>query len=75
MSNVESVETYGRNKLRGRIIERYKTQTRFAAEIGISKNALSQKMTGKMGMDQRDIALWCKLLDINIDEIGEFFFT
>lgn len=66
---------YTYNKLRGRIVERYRTQEAFAQEIGITKNALSRKMTGKAGISQEDIAKWCQLLDIQIAEIGEFFFT
>lgn len=67
--------TYTYNKLRGRIVERYRTQDAFAKAIGITKNALSRKMTGKAGISQEDIAKWCQLLDIDIREIGEYFFT
>lgn len=66
---------YSYNKLRGRIVEKYRTQDRFAAAIGITKNALSRKMTGKTGISQEDIVKWCALLDIDTSEIGEFFFS
>lgn len=66
---------YTYNKLRGRIVERYRTQESFAAAIGITKNALSRKMTGKAGISQEDIAKWCELLDIELREIGDYFFT
>lgn len=75
MSNVATPDTYERNKLRGRIVERYKTQAAFAEQIGITKHAFSRKMTGKSGLSQADIALWCQLLDIDRKEIGEYFFT
>lgn len=67
--------TFTYNKLRGRIVERYRTQEAFAQEIGITKNALSRKMTGKAGISQEDITKWCELLGIEINEIGEYFFT
>lgn len=66
---------YTYNKLRGRIVEKYRTQERFAQAIGINKNALSRKMTGRTGISQEDIAKWCQLLDIDKDLIGEYFFT
>lgn len=62
------------HKLKGRIIEKYDTQGKFAEVIGISMNSMSKKMTGKVGFSKADIALWCELLDIRQSEIGEFFF-
>lgn len=67
--------SYSYNKLRGRIIERYGTQEKFARAINISNNALSKKMTGKTGISQEDIIKWSKLLDIDVPSIGEYFFT
>lgn len=75
MTNVIPTEQFERNKLRGRIVERYRTQTAYARALGITKDALSRKMTGKNGMSQDDIVRWCDLLDIDRDEIGEYFFT
>lgn len=75
MSNVGDPATYERNKLRGRIVERYKTQAAFAKELGITKYALSRKMTSKSSLSQEDIVLWCNLLNIDREEIGEYFFT
>lgn len=66
---------YRYNKLRGKIIEKYGTQEKFAREVGISKNALSKKMQCKTGISQTDISLWSKLLGISIEEYGEYFFT
>lgn len=75
MTNVKPVNTYTRDKLRGRIVEYYKTQKRFATKVGISQNAFSRKMTGRSGMDQEDIVRWCELLNIDRNEIGDYFFT
>lgn len=63
------------NKLRGRIIERYGSQIEFAKAIGISSNALSNKMTGKAGISQADIETWSELLGIDRRLIWEYFFT
>lgn len=66
---------YKYDKLRGRIIEKYRTQEAFAKEIGISKNSLSLKMNGKTGFSQEDIMEWSNLLDIGQNEIGIYFFA
>ena len=66
---------YTYNKLRGRIVEKYGTQEKFAKALDISKQGLSLKMTGKIGFTQKDILAWCELLDIQQDQIAEYFFT
>lgn len=66
---------YQYNKLRGRIVEKFGTQEKFAKAVGISENALSKKMQCKTGISQSDIAQWSKLLDISVSEYGEYFFT
>lgn len=63
------------NKLRGRIVEKYQTQANFAQAVGISKNAMSNKITGKTGLSQEDIVLWAQLLDIDRQYYGEYFFS
>lgn len=63
------------NKLRGRIVEKYQTQANFAQAVGISKNAMSNKITGKTGLSQEDIILWAQLLDIDRQYYGEYFFS
>lgn len=66
---------YTYNKLRGRIIEKYGSQTKFAKEIGISQQALSRKMNCKIGFSQEDIVLWGHLLDISPTEYSVYFFA
>lgn len=63
------------NKLRGRIVEKFQTQAAFAQAVGISKNAMSNKMTGKTGLSQEDMILWAELLDIDKQSFGEYFFS
>lgn len=66
---------YEYNKLRGRIVEKYGTQNKFAEALGISSNSLSKKMNCDTQFSQSDVELWCKLLDIPRDEIPSFFYT
>ena len=66
--------TFTYNKLRGRIVEKYGTHERFSKALGISKNSLSLKINVKTGFSQGDIIKWSELLDIEVDEIGEYFF-
>lgn len=62
-------------KLRGRIVEKYKTNAIFAEAFGISKNAWSRKLQNKEGgFSQKDIIKCCKLLEIQKNEIPDYFF-
>lgn len=66
---------YTYDKLRGRIIEKYGSQEKFAEVIGISSNSMSKKMNGKIGFSQKDIVKWSELLDIDKAEISSYFFA
>ena len=66
---------YSYDKLRGRIVEKYGSQEKFAEVIGISPNSLSKKMTGKTGFSQKDIIRWTELLDIDKADYSEYFFA
>ncbi|MED9814729.1 DUF739 family protein [Anaerostipes sp.] len=66
---------YTYDKLRGRIIEKYGSQEKYADVLGISTNSLSKKMTGKTGFSQKDITIWADLLNIDKAEYGEYFFN
>lgn len=63
------------NKLRGRIIEKYGSQTAFAKAFGVSENTFSLKMSNKVRFSTDDITIITKMLDISEGEIGEYFFT
>lgn len=60
--------------LRGRIVEKYGTQQEFCEALGMSQTSVSKKMTGQTGFSQQDIEKWCELLDINLGDIGRFFY-
>ena len=63
------------NKLRGRIIEKYGTQSAFVKEFGVSENAFSQKMNNKTRFNSDDVIKIVKMLDIKENEIHQYFFT
>ncbi len=63
------------NKLRGKIIEVFGAHYLFAKALGISENSLSKKLTGKTQFKQSDITKWCQLLEIPIEEAGNYFFS
>lgn len=63
------------SKLRGRIIEKFGSQGRFASEIKRSQAYVSEVLKGKAYLGQRDIELWANLLDISGSELNDYFFT
>lgn len=66
---------YTYSKLRGRIIEKYGTQSKFARKLGVSQNSVSKKMNCQTEFSQADIIQWSMLLDVQKNEYGEYFFT
>lgn len=62
-------------KLRGRIVEKYGTIGSFGDALGLSAVSMSKKLTGVTGFSQADIIKWCDLLEINIDDVGAYFFA
>ena len=62
-------------KLRGRIVEKYGTIDAFGDKLNISKVQLSKKMNGKAGFSQADIIQWCDLLDIELNNVGSYFYA
>lgn len=66
---------YKYDRLRGRIIEKYGSQEKFAEVIGISSNSMSKKMNGKTGFSQKDIVKWSNYLDIDKIDYSSYFFN
>lgn len=62
-------------KLRGRIIEKYGNMKNFSERIGISETTMSLKMTGKRGFTQKNIFDWADALDIDLSEVGDYFYA
>ena len=63
------------SKLRGRIVEKYGNQAKFAVALGVSENTFSLKMNNKVRFTTDDIAVISDMLDIKADDIGGYFFT
>lgn len=64
------------SKLKGRIIEKFGSQKAFAKAYGVSENAISGKLTGKMAITKKDIARMSapEFLDIPPSEYHIYFF-
>ena len=68
---------YDFSKLRGRIKEKLKSEAKFAKKINISPASLSSKFNNRSDFSSQEIsrAIYKDVLDIPIEEIGEYFFT
>lgn len=63
------------NKLRGRIIEKFGSQSSFSKAVGTSERTLSLKLNNKIFFSQDEIIKYSKTLNIGINEIQAYFFT
>lgn len=61
--------------LRGKIRAEFGTQEAFAKAMEMSPTTLSAKLNGKTDWTRQEIEDACRLLDILVDEIHEYFFT
>ena len=66
---------YDYSKLKGRIIEKFGSQARFAEAMELSTTSLSLKMTGQIPFKQTEIARACDLLGVEPTQIGVYFFA
>lgn len=62
-----------RLKLRGRIVEKFGTLTRFAKETGISATYVCSVLNGKATPKTMSLIGWCTVLDIPENEVPIFF--
>lgn len=62
-------------KLRGRIVEKFGTQSSFAEAMNISDGSLSNKLASKSYFSADEIAIACELLAIPQNEVSTYFFT
>ena len=61
-------------KLRGRIVEMFRTQSAFAEALGINTATLNGKLNGRSQWTADEIAKACALLDIPLSEAHFYFF-
>lgn len=62
-------------KLRSRIKEKYGTEGNFSTALGITQMSLSRKFNGKTQFSSNDIKQMSELLDIPLEEAGQYFFA
>lgn len=63
------------SKLRGRIKEKFGTESKFANEIGLNKGSLSDRLNNKTEFKQPEILESMEKLEIKNEEIVQYFFT
>lgn len=63
------------NKIRGKIVEVYGSQKEFAKAIGLSEQSVTAKLNGRTDMSQDDILKWADALNLEVSDIGNYFFT
>lgn len=59
----------------GKFTEEGYTRQSFAKELGISKNSMTNKLSGNYPFKVEEIARACSILDIPSSDIGRYFFT
>ncbi len=62
-------------KLRGRIVEVYGSQAKFADVLGVSQQIITAKLNGSSQFTQQNIISWANALGIDADNIGAYFFA
>lgn len=67
--------SFNYNKLKGRIVEKFGSQSNFAEAFGVSENTMSLKLNNKVRFTTDDIIKSTKLLDIPPAEINQYFFS
>lgn len=67
--------SYDFSKLRGRIVEKYGTLGAFAEAMRWSERTNSLKINGKSEWKQSEILAASELLEIEPNEIDEYFFN
>lgn len=64
-----------KNKLRGRIIEKFETQEKFAEALGITPGTVSKKLRNESKLTREEIIEWGNLLEIPKDDLPSYFFA
>lgn len=62
-------------KLRGRIHEKFNSQTEFARVVGTTPAYVTRYLKGEISLKQATIAKWAGALEIPSGEIDIYFFT
>ena len=62
------------NKLRGKFFGKFRTLSSFAHSIGYTTATVSRKLSGKSKWNYKDVSVFCKVLDIPMEEADQYFF-
>lgn len=62
------------SKLKGRIVEKYGTQGKFADALGVHQLTVSRKLNGENSFSRNDILTWAEMLSIDRKDIVSYFF-
>lgn len=62
------------SKLKGRIVEKYGTQRKFAEANCISDRTMSLKLNNEVRLSQEEILDWCEKLAIEPKDVHLYFF-
>lgn len=63
------------DKLRGKIVEKFKTIERFAEAMGRSSATISAKLNNKSEWTQDEVILAVRILELSYDDIPAYFFA
>lgn len=63
------------SKLRGKIVEKFGTQTEFSKAMNLSERTMSLKLNGERAWKQDEICRAVGLLELSNEDIQDYFFT
>lgn len=66
--------SFSYKRLRGRIVEKFTSQARFAKAMGMSSQMVCARLTGRSTFTPGEIWYACELLGIKDEAIGYYFF-
>ena len=62
------------NRLKGMILYKDKTEAEIAAKLGISKRAMTDRITGRVEFTASEIKIIAQILELTYSEINHIFF-
>lgn len=69
------MSSFDYSKLRGRIVEKYGSISKFSEQLAISRTSVDLKLNNKVDISRSEILEWSELLDIKSEEYSSYFFT
>lgn len=63
------------SRLRGRIVEKFGTLTAFYKNLSYTEEMAYRKINNRAGFSQEDIVEWCGILDIDLKDVGSYFYV